>query len=151
MSKFTIRPMAPADIPTLVDMIHELTAFHDDTGTASIASVTRDTNPQNPWWHTYMAEADGILIGYMVLIPLSQVADGLRGLDLNHMYIRASHRGQGIGRAFIETAKTHAKTNACTYMSIGTAPGNDAAQAAYLACGFETSPRGSGPRFRMQL
>ena len=143
--------MIPADIPHVVEMIHALTAFHDDTGTASIASVTRDTCGANPWWWVYVAQSAGQLIGYMVLLPKSKVADGRRGLDLNHMYVDADYRGTGVGRAFIDTAKTHAAVHDCTYIMIGTAPGNDAAQAAYLACGFGQLPGGGGPRFRLAV
>ena len=82
---------------------------------------------------------------------MSRIADGWRGIDLNHMYVRETHRGKGIGRALVEAAKTYAKSNACTYMFIATAPDNTAAQAAYLACGFEAQPASDGPRFRMQL
>ena len=114
MQSFTIRPIVPGDIPDLVTMIHELAAFHHDAGDASIESVTRDTAGASPWWQAYVAEADTKLIGYMVLLPLSKIADGWRGIDLNHMYIRETHRGKGIGRAFVEAAKTHAKSNACT-------------------------------------
>ena len=151
MQSFTIRPIVPGDIQDLVIMIHELTAFHNDAGGASIESVTRDTIGPSPWWQTYVAEDDTKLVGYMVLLPLSKIADGWRGIDLNHMYVRETHRGKGIDRALVEAAKTYAKSNACTYMFIATAPDNTAAQAAYLACQFEARPDSDGPRFRIQL
>jgi GNAT superfamily N-acetyltransferase len=143
--------MVPADIPDVVAMIHALSAFHDDTGTVSIDSVTRDTQTPNPWWHCYVAERGTDLIGYMVLLPLAKIADGLRGIDINHLYIRDTERGTGIGRALIDVAKTHAAANDCSYLHIATAPDNTAAQAAYLACGFDSRPDAGGPRFRMSL
>lgn len=151
MTDFKIRPIIARDIPDIVTMIHELTAFHNDTSAATIASVTRDTTGPAPWWHVYVAEADNALIGYMILLPKSKIADGTRGIDINHMYVRENHRGTGVGRTFIAAAKRHARQNACSYVMIGTAPDNTAAQAAYLACGFDSLPDPGGPRFRMQL
>jgi len=151
MPRFSVRPVIPTDIPELVTMIHALAAFHGDTGTATIESVTRDTSGPAPWWHTFVAEADRALIGYMVLLPKSKVAEGLRGMDINHMYVHHTHRGTGVGRALIETARGFAQAQACTYLMIGTAEQNTAAQAAYLACGFEDARSNGGPRFRMQL
>lgn len=151
MPPFTIRPLETDDIPDVVRMIHELTAFHNDTGTASIETVTRDTTGPNPWWHVFVAVLDGQMIGYMVLLPLSKVADGTRGIDINHLYLRDGHRGAGVGRAFIETAAQFAAANACSYLHIATAAENTAAQNAYLACGFEARPDPDGPRFRMAI
>lgn len=151
MSTYNIRPMIPEDIPELVDMIHELAAFHDETGAASIASVTRDTSGPTPWWHTFVAQTDGTLIGYLVLLPKSKVADGERGIDIDHMYVREPHRGTGVGRVFIETAKIHAQANQCTYLTINTTPNNTSAQSAYEACGFARRPNSKSPRFSLQL
>ena len=151
MSTANIRPMIPSDISELVTMIHELAAFHGDTATASIASVTRDTAGPHPWWHVFVAHDDTTLIGYLVVLPKSKVADGERGIDLDHMYVRAPHRGTGIGRAFIAVAKTHATAHACTYLTIGTTPHNTAAQTAWEVCGFTRLPNSGSPRFRMNI
>lgn len=151
MTAFHIRPMTARDIPEVVAMIHALSAFHDETGDVSIDSVTRDTSGAAPWWQAYVAQRDGALVGYMILLPKSNVANGLRGIDINHLYVKDSQRGTGIGRALINTAITHAKANACTYLHIATADNNTAAQSAYLACGFQSKPDPGGPRFRMQL
>ena len=70
MQSFTIRPIVPGDIQDLVIMIHELAAFHNDAGGASIESVTRDTIGLSPWWQNYVAEDDTKLFGYMVLLPV---------------------------------------------------------------------------------
>ena len=151
MTSPTIRLIKPADIPDVVAMIHELSAFHDETGTVSIATVTRDTTGPHPWWHVYVAEHDTALIGYMVLLPCSVVGDGARGIDIDHLYVRAPYRGTSIGRAFIAVAETHAKTQACGYLTIGTAPGNTAAQTAYTACGFTRLPHTCAPRYRLNI
>ena len=151
MSKTHIRPMSPEDIPDVTRMIHALNAFHNVTGHVTQSSLARDTDPANPWFYVYVAEQDGALVGYMILIRLAKVANGLRGLDINHMFVAESHRGTGIARQFVEAAKTKARDLSCSYVFISTAPDNTAAQDAYIAIGFAPFPDSGGPRFRMQL
>lgn len=151
MTNYMIRAVQLNDAAELLAMIRELTAFHDDTGEITMDDVIRDAFGASPWWHAFVAEADGALIGYMILLPKSKIADGKRGIDLNHLYIRDAYRGTGVGRALIEQAIKFARVHACRYILIGTAPGNTAAQAAYLACGFEDFPDSGGPRFRMEI
>jgi len=147
----TIRPMHPSDAPTVVDMITALSAFHNDTADVTVQSLLRDTDPSAPWMYVFVAEDAGTLIGYMALLPLAKIADGRRGIDINHIYVAESYRGQGVGRALLAQAEAHAKSLGCRYMFISTAPQNTAAQDAYRACGFADFPQSGGPRFRKLL
>ncbi len=151
MTKTTVRPMAPRDIPAVVGMIKKLSAFHDDTAAVTAQTLARDTDPRHPWFYVFVADTGTTLVGYMILIRLAKVADGLRGFDINHMFVAADVRGTGIGRQMIDKAKAHALSLGCSYMFISTAPQNQAAQASYVACGFDPFPDTGGPRFRMQL
>jgi GNAT superfamily N-acetyltransferase len=90
------------------------------------------------------------LQGYAALLPLAKIADGIRGVDINHMYVAEGLRRQGIGRKLIDAATDVARTLGCAYLFIGTAPDNIAAQEAYLACGFARWTDG-GPRFRLPI
>lgn len=146
-----IRPMIPADIPAVAAMIAEFSAFHDAPAAVTAETLTRDTNPAAPWMHVFVAELDEKLIGYMILLPLAKIADGLRGLDINHMFVAEDHRGTGIARQFVVAAKIKARSLFCSYIFISTSEENAAAQAAYQAIGFAPRPDPGGPRFRLQL
>lgn len=70
-------------------------------------------------------------------------------MDLHHLYVTPTARGQGIGRALIAAASTQARTLGCTSLRIGTAQENLRAQTFYLAVGF--TPSTNYPRFRLDL
>ena len=84
------------------------------------------------------------------LLPLAKIVDGIRGVDINHMYVAEPMRGRGLGRQLLDASADVARALGCTYMFIGTAPDNTAAQDAYLACGFERWAD-AGPRFRRAI
>ena len=76
-----------------------------------------------------------ILQAYAALLPLAKIVDGIRGIDINHMYVAEGLRGRGVGRQLVDAAANVGRALGCTYLFIGTAPDNIAAQDA-LACGF---------------
>ena len=129
-------------------MIRALGAYHGDVDVKITSdTLARDALGPHPWVRVIVAEnADG-LQAYAALLPLAKIVDGLRGIDINHMYVAEGLRGQRIGRQLIYAAANIARTLGCSYMFIGTAPENVDAQAAYLACGFERWADG-GPWFR---
>lgn len=60
------------------------------------------------------------------------------------MYVRESHRGQGVGRALVAAALAHARTqDGLTVMTLTVTEGNAAAIALYEAAGFR--PFGTEP------
>ncbi|MFT5629568.1 MAG: GNAT superfamily N-acetyltransferase [Gammaproteobacteria bacterium] len=146
-----IRPMRVDDIPAVHEMILALGAYHGDLDAAvTPETILRDGIGPHPWIRFLVAEdADG-LQGYAALLPLAKIADGIRGVDINHMYVAEGLRRQGIGRKLIDAATDVARTLGCAYLFIGTAPDNIAAQEAYLACGFARWTDG-GPRFRLPI
>jgi len=140
--------MQIADIPAVHAMVLALGAYHHDFD----AKVTPDTMERDgfgphPWVRFLVAEDAGGLQGYAALLPLAKIVDGMRGIDINHMYVRDVMRGRGVGRMLVDAAEGVAADLGCTYMFIGTAPDNIPAQNAYLACGFERWAE-AGPRFR---
>ncbi len=146
-----IRPLVEADVPAVHVMILALGAYHQDfDAKVTVTSLKRDALGDHPWVRILVAEDEAGLMGYVALLPLAKVADGLRGIDINHMYVAAAVRGRGIGRALIEASADVAHALGCSYMFIGTAPQNTAAQAAYLACGFSRWAD-AGPRFRRAI
>lgn len=146
-----IRPMEIADIATVHSMILALGAYHGDLDAkVTPETLRRDGFGPHPWVRFLVAYDDAGIHGYAAVLPLAKIVDGLRGIDINHMYITEDRRRHGIGRALIEAAAEIGRDLACSYMFIGTAPDNISAQNAYLACGFERWGE-SGPRFRREL
>lgn len=136
MSNLIIRPVRRADLDALQKMITALAAHHGDNATLSLDHLHRDIFGAQPWIHVSVACIAEKIIGYHALCPLVKLQYCRRGMDMHHLFVSADHRGKGVGRRLIEDAVARALALDCFYLTVGTAPGNTAAQAAYLACGF---------------
>jgi GNAT superfamily N-acetyltransferase len=141
-----IRPATPADIPALLDGIARLAAHHTDAASATTATLMRDLFGPTPWMHALISDN---YTGYAILLPLAQIQYGRRGMDLHHLFVWPDHRGNGLGRALLAACATHARSNGCTYLTVGTHPTNTSAEIYYLANGF--TRRDPSPRFAMEL
>jgi GNAT superfamily N-acetyltransferase len=99
--------------------------------------VARDFFGEPPWFHGLVAEAGGALIGYAALLPLARLGYGERGMDLHHLFVVEAARRSGIGTALLQAAEGLARDFGCSYLIIGTHPGNWAAQEYYQRLGYE--------------
>ncbi|RUS60905.1 GNAT family N-acetyltransferase [Pseudorhodobacter sp. E13] len=145
----TTRPAQPTDIPHLLEGVCRLAAHHDDPCTASAETLARDLFEQGPWMQALVAEQQGQVIGYAMLLRLAQVQFGTRGMDLHHLFVWPAYRQTGAGRALIAAAQSHARAQGCNYLTVGTHPDNAAAETYYLHQGF--ARRANTPRFAMPL
>lgn len=150
MTSVSIRPARPQDLQRLHEMIHALAYFHGDLPKLTLQTLKETLFGLAPGMSALVAEQGDRLVGYAAMYPLFQLHFGSQGMDLHHMYVDATVRGQGIGHALVEAAIAHAKSGGCSFLSVGTHPDNIAAQDMYLANGFEIASQ-AGPRFRMQL
>ena len=145
-----LRAAAPEDCSALLALIAEMAAHHGDTSAASAETLSRDVLSAQPWLPVIVAADQGRLIGYAALTPNVQLQLGLRSMDLHHLFVTATHRGKGHGRALLTAAIAHAKAAGCAYLTVGTAADNLAAQQFYQAQGFTPNPP-SSRRFRFSF
>ena len=150
MSEPDVRPMTVHDVPAVLDMIRDLAAHHGDTPTVTQETLRRDALGEAPWYKVLVADREGMLRGYAVLIPLAQVQFGVRGMDMHHLFVRRQSRGAGVGRRLIDGSKDWCRRAGCRYLAVGTHPDNAAAAQVYRAAGFDPLPA-PGPRFRIRL
>jgi GNAT superfamily N-acetyltransferase len=87
-----------------------------------------------------LAEVDGLGIGFACLQVLESVCYGQPWAELMEMYVRATHRRRGAGRALIQVAEKLAQARGATDVILGTGAENAAGQAFYHAMGY--SPQG---------
>lgn len=146
----TIRLLEHRDLDAVVQMIDDLAEHHGDVPVTDPATLARDALGPAPWVHVLVAETTARLIGYAALLPLAQMQIGVRGMDMHHLFVRPEGRGSGVGRAFIDASKEHARMLNCSFLTVGTHPDNRAAAAFYVAAGFIRRPM-NGPRFSMRL
>ena len=81
---------------------------------------------------------------------MGQLQFGVRGMDMQHLFVVAHNRGCGVGRTLIDASIELSKQLSCKFLTVGTHPDNTAAAQIYLAAGFDLLPD-SGPRFRMRF
>lgn len=144
------RDAVQSDVGTLLVMVQALAKHHGDVPNVSVESLERDIFGQIPWIYVLVAEVEAEVVGYAALCPLIKLKNGIRGIDLHHLFVENTFRGAGVGRQLIEASMQKARDLTCAYMMVGTHPDNANAQAVYLACGFERK-HGSNPRFRISL
>lgn len=143
----TIRIACEEDFTAVLAMVNALAAHHGDTPALTQDALRRDARG---WYHVMVAEAENQIVGYAALLPTGQLQFGVRGIDLHHLYVLENRRGQGVGKGLIDAAIDHARKQGCAYVTVGTDPDNLAAQAVYLARGFERRA-GAGARFRLLI
>jgi GNAT superfamily N-acetyltransferase len=136
----TIRAARTGDLQQILDMIALHAECHGDTARISATELDRDLFGTNPWVTALVAEAGGRLIGYALLVPMYRAMQGMRGMELHQIFVRADNRGQGIGRHLVSRAREHARVAGCTYLSVSAATGNFQAHRFYEEMSFKAGP-----------
>ncbi len=136
----TIRTARAGDLQQILDMITLLAECHGDKARTTAADLDRDLFGPNPWVTALVAEAGGRLIGYAMLVPAYRAVEGLRGMDLHHLFVRDGHRGHGIGRHLVSRAREQARIAGCGYLSVSAATGNFGAHRFYEQMNFRAGP-----------
>ena len=136
----TIRGARKTDLPELNEMITLLAAHHGDAAAITPEKLERDLFAQMPWITALVAEADGELIGYAILVPQYRAQEGRRGMELHHLFVRDGHRGHGTGQHLVSRARDVAKRCGCDYLSVSATTGNVAAHRFYENMDFISRP-----------
>ena len=90
-------------------------------------------------WTTFVAEADGDIVGYVSIESAESPPVFARG-DAGHIteiYVAADHRGEGLASELFDRAVTWADEQGCEQLQIGVHPDNERARSIYHEWGFE--------------
>jgi GNAT superfamily N-acetyltransferase len=99
-----IRPITPADLPALLELIRELARFERlDHEVEATANSLQDAffGPQ-PAARALLASADGAVAGYAIYFFTFSSFTGRAGIWLDDLYVRPQFRHHGLGRALIQ-------------------------------------------------
>lgn len=98
-----IRPAVPADVPVLLQLVHELAMYErePDAVVATEADLHRGLFADGRC-SAHVAQNGGQVVGFALWYPTFSTWTGQPGLWLEDLYVRESARGLGLGRALLE-------------------------------------------------
>lgn len=132
----SIRLAGPADAELVAGLIEELNAHQrEPTGHVTVEAVRRDGFAPQPEFQVLLAELDGVAAGYALFHPSWSTEYGERGLYLYDLFVRASARGHGVGRALMAAVAAVAKAEGRSFLWWCSKPWNWEAQAFYAGLG----------------
>ena len=129
-----VRPLHPDDYPAVAAVFAEGIA----TGVATFET-------EIPGWdewdashlpdHRFVAEVDGEVVGWIAVVPYSRRAV-YRGVGEESVYVAERARGNGVGRALLETMIESARNGGLWTLQAGIFTDNGASLALHRALGF---------------
>lgn len=145
----TITQATPNDIPDVTRMIRALCVFHGDPCPLGLAEAQAVLIGGSRI--ALVAHRAGRRIGYAVMEPRWKPMRGGWAYDITQLFVVETERGKGTGRALIEASRDTARQRGAVGLTIGTAPDNPGAAAAYRAMGLTERTGPPGMRFDIAL
>ncbi|MEM9785556.1 MAG: GNAT family N-acetyltransferase [Pseudomonadota bacterium] len=146
MTTFSITPAAPRDLPHIQKLICCLSAFHGDEAEVTLEQLQGFFFGDSAPALAFVARDGAEIVGYAGVLKKLQIHSARPGFDIQHLYVAERWRAQGVGRALIAAVTAHAAETGAKGVTIGTAPDNKTAHAAYRGMGLEEITD-AGPRF----
>jgi len=100
--------ITPAEVPGLLEMIRELARFEklEHEVKATVELLQHALFGPQPAARALLARVDGELAGYALYFFTFSTFVGRAGIWLDDLFVRPQFRGQGLGRALIESVAT---------------------------------------------
>jgi GNAT superfamily N-acetyltransferase len=115
MTRFTIRPATPPDIPAILRLIRGLADYerlsHDVTATESDLDAALFA-PQ-PRAHAILADIDGRSVGLALFYYTLSTFKARSNIFLEDLFVEPDHRGSGIGLALMRHLAARALAEKC--------------------------------------
>lgn len=137
-----IRRAAPDDVPRLVDLMAEFYAESSyPLDRASAATTFGRLLREESLGAVWLLSARGDVAGYVVLTLGYSLEYG--GLDafVDDLFIRAPHRGAGLGRLALETLLAECRRRGVRAVHLEVARANAPARSLYASFGFQDNDR----------
>lgn len=107
----TLRRATPADVPAILQLIHELAVYEKepDAVKTTVETLTGQLFGENPaiFAHVVEEREDGVsgspeVMGFALWFLNYSTWEGTHGIYLEDLYVRPQARGRGYGKALLE-------------------------------------------------
>ena len=135
-----IRPATPEDVPLLLELFAELAAYenleHELHATAE--RLTEELFGERPSAEALIAERGSESAGYALFFPTFSSFLASRGVWLEDLFVRPSHRGSGVGGALLAAVAAHVHEQGGVRMEWAALDWNELALGFYRGLGART-------------
>ncbi|GAA4619997.1 GNAT family N-acetyltransferase [Saccharopolyspora hordei] len=99
-----IRRATEADVPAMVELVHELARYEEAPEQCHLTEQQlRDALfCPNPALFGHVAEVDGAVVGLALWFLNFSTWEGVHGIYLEDLYVQPEHRGSGLGKALLQ-------------------------------------------------
>jgi GNAT superfamily N-acetyltransferase len=99
-----IREAAPADVPDILRLVHELAAYErePDAVETTESMLTAALFGPAPSASCHVAELDGAVVGFALWYVTFSTWKGRPGLWLEDLFVQPGARGTGLGKALLK-------------------------------------------------
>jgi GNAT superfamily N-acetyltransferase len=137
MSSITIRPAGPQDADTLLELIEALAHYEhlEPPDAEARARLVEHGFGSNPRFETFLAECDGVAVGYALVFETYSTFLARPTLYLEDLFVRPEARRRGAGTALLRFLAREAVARGCGRMEWTVLDWNELAQGVYRKLG----------------
>jgi GNAT superfamily N-acetyltransferase len=133
----TIRPAAPGDVKTILDMVVALAVYErePDAVKATEQSLGETLFGADPQVFTFIAEVNGVPAGIALWFLTYSTWTGRPSLYLEDLFVNEIGRGSGVGGALMSALAREAKARGCARIDWAVLDWNEKAKDFYARIG----------------
>lgn len=134
----SIRPATIADVPGVASMIGCYWQFEGIAGfdAARVQATLTRLLAEPRWGACWLAEIDGVACGYLIATIMLSIEFGGPMAEIDELWLAPERRGEGLGRALLQTAEQALAARGCTQVALLLGSGNGTARDFYHRLGY---------------
>lgn len=137
MPELVVRPAAAADLEGLVPLFDGYRQFYGQQRDVPLARSFLAERLARMDTVIFLAELDGVAVGFTHLFPIFSSTRCRRLWLLNDLFVAPDARAHGVGRALLHAAEHHARSTGACGLELATAHTNTTAQRLYQSLGWQ--------------